>query len=385
VDTGKRPQTVLVVGHAYVLGVNRQKFELLASRHAVQCILLVPRRWRSEWGILDAGSEDVSGGVRVVASPVLLNGHPGGFLYSPLKAWRILRRTRPDLVHVEQELYSLAAFEMTVLARRARVPVVLFAWENLDRELSWLRRKTRRFTLSHVDTLVAGNEAAADLATRAGFRGRTEILPQMGVDLTRFSGRERRRDPGAVLRVGFAGRLVAGKGVDLLLEACAALMDEGLPLRLTVIGSGPASPQLAALQSRLGMDPGDVDWVGSVPHDEVPAALASLDVIVLPSRSEVDWEEQFGRVLIEAMAEGLPVVGSSSGEIPNVIGRSDLVFREDDAMDLARILRRLTKEPAFYGEASRSSLDRVRSRFSLEHIVDAPREVWLDTAACGCD
>jgi hypothetical protein len=100
--------------------------------------------------------------------------------------------------------------------------------------------------------------------------------------------------------------------VDLLLRAAAQLPPD---THVRLIGSGPEQARLAQLAADLGLA-ARVSFE-TAPSLAMPARLAALDCLVLPSRSRPNWKEQFGRVLIEAMACGVPVVGAACGEIPS--------------------------------------------------------------------
>ena len=134
------------------------------------------------------------------------------------------------------------------------------------------------------------------------------------------------------------------KGVDLLLRACAAL-PSALDWTLNLLGDGPERGRLVDTARELGID-GQVRFLGRVPSTQAPQFYRTLDVLVLPSLSRPNWVEQFGRVLTEAMACGVPVVGSHSGEIPWVIDDAGRVFPEGDAGALADILAELAGDPA---------------------------------------
>jgi glycosyltransferase involved in cell wall biosynthesis len=124
-----------------------------------------------------------------------------------------------------------------------------------------------------------------------------------------------------------------------------------------------------------------VTWRGGVAHEQVPEVLGEFDVLVLPSRSTPGWKEQFGHVLIEAMAMGIPVVGSDSGEIPNVIGREDLVFAEGDAIGLARILRRLMADERWRAEVRQYGLERVAQHYTHDRIAERLVGLWRQVLA----
>jgi glycosyltransferase involved in cell wall biosynthesis len=119
-----------------------------------------------------------------------------------------------------------------------------------------------------------------------------------------------------------------------------------------------------------------ITWKGGVSHHQAPEAISQFDVLVLPSRTTSTWKEQFGHVLIEAMAMGVPVVGSDSGDIPNVIGRDDLVFPEEDAAGLAAILERMIKDPEWCQEAGKYGMERVYQNYTHEKIATRSLDLW---------
>lgn len=166
------------------------------------------------------------------------------------------------------------------------------------------------------------------------------------------------------------------KGVDVLLNAVHRLAQQGYACHLLVCGSGPERARLERQTHELGIA-NLVEWQPAVAPDHVPKVMQRLDALVLPSRSVPWWREQFGRVLIEAMASGVPVVGSTCGEIPNVIGRDDLVFPEGDAKELARILKRLMCDRSYWEEVRAYGLARVCKHFTMEQIAKQLVELWL--------
>jgi glycosyltransferase involved in cell wall biosynthesis len=116
--------------------------------------------------------------------------------------------------------------------------------------------------------------------------------------------------------------------------------------------------------------------MGKVPSTGIFYAYRRMDVLVLPSRTTHKWKEQFGRVLVEAMASSTPVIGSDSGEIPNVIGDAGLVYPEGDARALAHEITRIRKDEDLHHELVAKGLERVRNYYTwtriaemLEHLI----------------
>jgi glycosyltransferase involved in cell wall biosynthesis len=106
-----------------------------------------------------------------------------------------------------------------------------------------------------------------------------------------------------------------------------------------------------------------------MPSAQIVDYYRSLDVLVLPSRSRSNWKEQFGRVLVDAMACGVPVIGSTCGEIPNVIGDAGLIFPEGDAAALRDHLRALRNDSSLRRDLAQRGRQRVLDRFTQEQIA----------------
>jgi glycosyltransferase involved in cell wall biosynthesis len=121
-----------------------------------------------------------------------------------------------------------------------------------------------------------------------------------------------------------------------------------------------------------------VTFRGSLPGEEIPAMLAELDVVVVPSRTMPNWKEQFGRVIVEAMACEVPVIGSDSGEIPNVIGEAGIIFPEGDAEALAVQLDNLLNDPLRAERLGQAGRERVLARYTHERIARATYDLYAD-------
>ena len=365
---------VLFVGHTYVVGLNQGKLQAIAAAGHVEIGLLVPRGWRSDEWKRRFLLETPYVSVKSYPSEVWFEGRVGAYVYPPWAIRRVVSDFEPDLVQVEQEMFALSTFELALSCRLTRTPLVISCCENVDRWLPLPRRWTRDYCLSSAAMILAGNKGAANLVRSWGYRGPIEQIPQLGVDTRLFFPRGQTY-AGDRIVIGFVGRLVHQKGVDLLLTASRRLLDRGLPVRLMLVGTGPDAPRLRQLAEDLRL--GDhVTWLDTIPHVRMPDVLAECDALVLPSRSVPGCQEQFGHVLIEAMAMGIPVVGSSSGEIPRVIGRDDLVFPEGNSDSLAIILERLAMDQGWRKHVGRYGLDRVVQLYTHERIAERLISCW---------
>jgi len=370
---------VLVVSHAAVVPGYRDKFPGVRDLCEDLSIMLVtPRRW-SEGGGWATAAREHEERYELRPLPTIGAGYQFGHLYRGLR--RCLAEWRPDLIHLEEEPPSLVARQVCWLRNRAApdARLLFFTWENLDQEWRGWRRAVyshcERVTQRCASAAVAGTSMAAETLRRRGFGKRIFVLPQVGVDTARFAPRESerlRKDLG--LRrpvVGFLGRLIPEKGFADLVTAFARLAQG----TLLIVGAGPQRESLEDLAARFGVAD-RVVFAGAVPHYSTSEYLNCLEALVLPSRTIATWAEQFGRVLVEAMACGTPVIGSDSGAIPEVIGDAGLTFPEGDAEALACQLRLLLNDSALQERLARLGRQRVLRRFSKEVITTGLRDIY---------
>lgn len=370
------PIHALFVSHAYVVGVNQGKLEAIAQTGEAEVGLLAPSNWKAiEWN-RELPLETPYENIKYYSAPVNSPGRGGAYIFSPGKIQQVIKDFQPDILHVELEVFSLGAFEFAIYSRLTGKPLVLFGWENQERHLPLPRHWIRKFVLDTAKLIIAGNQDGADLLRSWGYKGLIEVMPQIGVDTQLFTPNMRQQQKTSnELQIGFLGRLANQKGIDLIFAAARQLKERGLKFRIILCGSGndeEALRQEAQKQKIAEL----VTWRGAVPHSKAAEEISKFDVLVLPSRTTPTWKEQFGHVLIEAMAMGVPVVGSSSAEIPNVIDREDLVFTEENASELAKILERMINEPEWREEAGRYGMDRVYQYYTHEKIAERLIKLW---------
>lgn len=181
-------------------------------------------------------------------------------------------------------------------------------------------------------------------------------------------------EEGEVFTIAYAGRFVPEKGVDVLIRAASMLRGD---FQLKLLGSGPREKYLRQLadECRVGSRLTIASWMPSL---EFPNFLRTVDVLVLPSVTQPHWKEQFGRVLVEAMACGVPVVGSTCGEIPNVVGDAGLIAPEGNAEALADALQKLQNGSALRSELSHKGRERVLAHFTQKHVAEETVRVYRD-------
>jgi glycosyltransferase involved in cell wall biosynthesis len=344
--------------------------------------------WRQRERLLRAGGVDLTvvpaarweeGGALVDFSPDgddfavparTFGRHPNLFLFDPRPLWRLLGDGHWDLIDMHEEPFGLAVAEVLVLRalRARRTPFLVCSAQNLDKRYPPPFRWFERWSLRSAAGAYTCNAEAGRILRRKGLVGELELLP-LGVDTDRFRPAER-PPPGSRLRVGFVGRLIRHKGVDVLLRA-AALDDR---IVLDVFGGGPEDAALRTLATGLGLTD-RVTFHGHVDEAALVELFPTFDVLAVPSVTTDSWVEQFGRVVVEGQASGVPVVASDSGALPDVVGETGLLVPPEDPVALAAALVRFLDEPGLWARVREAGLSNVR-RFTWTSIAVQQRSLY---------
>lgn len=364
---------VVYVSKALVVGAYQRKLEELARVPGLELTAIVPAAWQEGRRALRLERAHTAGYDLVVA-PLAFTGQFHLHFYPTLG--RLLRRLRPDVLHMDEEPYNLATWHALAVGARVGARSLFFTWQNLPRCYPWPFRRIEQINYRRAAHAIAGNQDAVGVLRGKGYAGPVAVIPQFGVDPDLFAPGPR-PDHSAFV-IGYAGRFVPEKGVDVLLRACARLNTATWEVRL--LGDGPAREDLAGLATELGIRD-RVHFLGRLPSTEMAPFYRSLDVLVLPSVSRPNWVEQFGRVLIEAMACGVPVVGSDCGEIPHVIGDAGRIFPEGQTTALASILDALAGDPALRQALAATGRKRVLAQFTQAQVAAATARVYAQMMA----
>jgi glycosyltransferase involved in cell wall biosynthesis len=360
---------LLVVSHPAVVNVNQEVYRELARR-GWEVTIVVPSRWRHAYSDADLTPQPLEGlEASLRPTRVLFAGHPQRHVYLT-RPRALAARTAPDVAFVEAEPFSLPASQWRGAFTRLGIPFGVQCYENIDRRLPLPVRWLRSRVLRDAAFVAARSETAARLARSWGARGEVALAPP-AVPIWPSEPREGSREvhPRSAgerhFTVGFAGRFVESKGLTDLL---AAVRELGAPVELLLIGDGEMRAQLEGQPI-----PGSkVRVLSGLTHEQMPDGYRRLDVLVLPSRSTPTWREQFGRVIVEALWCGVPVVGSDSGEIPWLIGLTGggLTFPEGDREALAERLTRLREQPALRRRLAETGRVAVEELFSVPAATD---------------
>jgi glycosyltransferase involved in cell wall biosynthesis len=359
---------VLIASKILVVAAYRRKLDALAALPEIEHLVAVtPPAWSEPGGRKLTLEPAPAANYELRVEPIRFDGNFHLFHWHNLG--RILREVRPDVVHLDEEPYNLATFLGVRAARQVGARVVFFTWQNLLRRYPLPFSAFEQFAYRAASHAIAGNAEAVDVLRAKGYRGPLTIIPQFGVDPRLFSPAP---PAGGVPTIGFIGRLVEEKGIFVVLDALADLPGDW---RLHVIGTGPLEKRARRCAVQLGLAE-RITWEPGVPSTHIPRRLHEFTVLVQPSLTRANWKEQFGRAVMEAMACGIPVVGSDSGEIRNVVGPAGLVVPEGDSSALRAALVRVLGDGALRADLRERGRARVLECFTHQRIAEQTLAVY---------
>lgn len=355
---------VVLLSKAMVTGAYQKKAEELARLPGVELTVIVPPSWHEPRVGVQQFDPQFTQGYDLVVTEIRFNGHFHNHYYPAIG--KIIRDIRPDIFHIDEEPFNYATYHAMKAGQRVGAKMLFFTYQNILKRLPPPYSYFERSVYAGVDIGVAANQAALEVIRTKGFQKPAVVVPQFGVDPVLYhpvppAPRPANHPP----TVGYIGRLVEEKGIQVLLEAVALLRQ---PYRLEIIGTGYYRTELEVQASRLGIRD-RIFFRNSVPSRDVPNVLSKIDMLVVPSLTRANWKEQFGRVIIEAMACEVPVIASDSGEIPNVVGDAGIIVPEGDAETLALRIWELVEDRVRRLELAARGRQRVLRYFTQQQIA----------------
>jgi len=388
---------ILVASHTYIVDINREKFKILANlKPDIEVTIVVPRRWKPG-GVQNQIIEtqfSQEGSFKVVPVSNFSQNNQGMLTFGT-DLIELLQQFRPQIIQVEQGSKSLACAQLILLNKLLKLKAknILFTWWNLPYQLNWPVSVLENYNFNHTDGIIAGNLDGAKILRERGYQGAVQVMPQLGVDETLFCHTAKDADLSQKFGikptdfvVGFVGRFVEEKGLLTLAESLAGL--KRIPWKWLLVGQGKLRSHLEEKCIEWGISD-RIIWVESVSHEAIPPYINLMNCLVLPSQTSykfktlttVGWKEQFGHVLIEAMACKIPVIGSDCGEIPHVIGDAGLVFPEGNAAVLRDCLWQLMERRELAADLGDRGYHRAMSNYTNQALAEQLLEFYQELLA----
>jgi glycosyltransferase involved in cell wall biosynthesis len=310
------------------------------------------------------------------------------FTYDNAALTKIVREGDFDVVHAWEEPFILAGYQVARALRKSRARFCFRTAQSYVKRypppFSYFERKVR----ARAQGWIAGASLVREAMLQRGFPAAQGRVLNLAVDLGAFKPLSD-DEKGAVrkelgldgLVIGFVGRLAKDKGLDVLMSALGRLPKDR-SWSLLLLGSGDYREKVMSWAEQNGLH--DRVKVMLVKHAEMPRFLGSMDMMVAPSQTMKNWREQFGRMLIEAFAAGVPVIGSDSGEIPFVIADAGKVVPEADIAGWSHAIDELLTSPELRADYRARGLVRTE-KYSVATIAAQYRDFyrWLSEQPLG--
>lgn len=335
----------------------------------VELEVVTTKRWREAEMDVEAAADDL---FPVRSASTHFSKHIQLFAYDPRPIIAALRELKPDLIDMNHEPYSVACAEVLTLRDRFSpgTPIVMQTNQNINRRypvpFNWLEQRAFR----KVAAAYVCSETVREVLRAKGFNKPAPIIP-FGVDLNAFKQRSSPRVSGRT--IGFVGRMLPGKGLNVLADALKQIRNEDW--QLLVVGDGSERETFTSQLRDAGLL-NRTKFTGAVSYEMTPEYFQEIDVLVIPTQTTARIREQFGRVIVEAMASGVPVIGSTCGAIPEVIGDSGLVVPEGDGGLLAKAILRLLEDDELRLRFTSVGRKRVESNYSWDNVATKTYELY---------
>lgn len=368
----KKPFRLLAIGHSYIVSMNRSVLRELAQEENIEVTVAAPSFFHGSLRRLPFEAEPALSKLEMKPLNCYLTQKMHFFFYSP-GALKALDPSSYDHILIWEEPYILSGFQLSRWAYKSGASYSLYTTQSLVKKYPWPFSYFDRWSSDHCESWYGCGELVYQAMQERGWgtnKGRVVGLP---VDLDRFQPMSEARKTalknelglsGTI--IGYLGRLTEEKGFSVLLPALEKL-PKNHPWSLFIMGSGELEGEIRQWAKSKGWS--DRLQLRLLSHDEVPQYLPVCDLLVSPSQTRTFWKEQFGRMLVEAMACGVPVIGSDSGEIPYVIGEAGLVVPEQDVSAWTNSIQSLLESPQLRGELAQKGFARCKS-FSTRSLAE---------------
>ncbi len=374
---------VLVISHTYIASINREKWKIFAKRYPnTQLKILIPKCWKATLFDIQAGDlfADSLKNCKFISLDIFNSGNEVLYGYGFLGIAKLLINFKPDLIHVEQGDNAFSYFQAILLSKIfcRKAKFCFFTWVNWKQKRSWkynfFWNFIEKFNLFFSDGAFVGNHDAKVILQNKNFKKSIQVLLQLGVNQNFFRPTEKALESTKKI-IGYVGRLLPEKGIFLLVDAFTGLIKNFPDWRLLFVGNGKSERKLREyVKDKNILD--YVEFRPAMPHEKVAEVLNELEILVLPSYDTAEWREQFGHVLIEAMSCKIPVIGSTGGQIPQVIGNAGLIFEQKNEMEMMSCLKKLMQDQVLRKKLGQSGYERFKSNYSYEIIADKTYSFW---------
>jgi glycosyltransferase involved in cell wall biosynthesis len=373
---------VLAIYHATQTPDGLAMFRALAQISEIELFVIAPSKVSVNpvydvRGYLEIDSSQEIDGYQLIPC-ALLDSTNYTLGWNTYELFPLIDRIKPDIIHVFDEAFSKAIAQVSEYTKKSKIPLAFYAFENMP--LSNGIRSRLRY-INAWQGVSGGGAATSEARQRlydVGFSRKkvVEIIP-WSVDISLFSRIldspvRKLLSADANFIVGYVGRLAEEKGILVLLDSLKLLPKS---VHAIIVGSGPLEDTIRQLSNDPELE-SRVHLYPAQPASKISEFYSAMNTLVVPSLQTQHWKEQFGRVIPEAMACGIPVIGSSSGAIPDVIGGAGIIVKEGSAQEVAEAIELLQTDKHKREVLSQLGIERVNKYFSSETMAHNLAELY---------
>lgn len=364
-------KNILIIGHAFVIDENRAIWSKLAHMSDLHVDVLIPKKWKSNLvGNVQSSTKEGIGIRNLFTLDTYFSGNGSLYFYHLWQTLKVFRKHKYDYILINQESWSLSLLFINLirlLSLNLNSKTFLMIAQNIKKKkLRWII-PLEKFNLLFVDTLLGCCRETESVFRWKGISKKWKYFPLFYSDKI-INDPKYYEKKNEVIRIGYIGRISKEKGIETLLEAYNILKNK-YKVELVFAGTGDVLDQI---------DLPGVEYLGVLAHDKVNEFYSKVDIVVLPSLTKEFWKEQFGRVIVEAIASGRLILGSDSGAIPEVMGELglDFIFQENNTQSLVNCFEyfyeKLQKNDlvSIYKEAQEKNIRKFSGEAFVQRLLE---------------
>ncbi|MDB9786958.1 glycosyltransferase [Bacteriovoracaceae bacterium] len=331
---------ILAIGHAFIVDTNRKVFHALSKLPNTNVDMVLPRVWQSNLvSTIEFQESTADESIDNIYPIDVYRKGNGSFYFYHFDLFNIFRNNTYDFIYIWQEPWSISAAQAIFFAKitsSKNAGIYLQVAQNIRKKHLTPLIPWERFLSRSVTEYFCCSEGVRDVIRWKKLDAPDSLL-SLGFDESLVKDHIHFPVKKGKITLGYIGRLSPEKGLDDLISATELYYEGNKEIQLVIAGNGP-------LSSKLSQYP-FIKYLGVLSHKDVGEFYNQIDFCVVPSKTTKFWKEQFGRVLIEAVAAGKITIGSNSGSIPEVMGSMDMpfVFEEGNVDQLSNLIRDVAK------------------------------------------
>tara|TARA_R110000868_G_scaffold132380_2_gene343130 strand:- start:57666 stop:58799 length:1134 start_codon:yes stop_codon:yes gene_type:complete len=360
---------VLTIGHSYVVAANRTFIHELANDPRFEITMVAPEKMDAALRSIEYEKPEINN-LRIITLAVRFTKKIHFFMYRGLD--EVIKPGAYDFIHLWEEPYIFSGYQIAKKAKRAGIPYFFVTYQNLNKRYPFPFSYFERYVLKHCKFWVTGAKLVRETLLKRDYPATKNKMIPLSINDNIFYPAKDAAEKESIKRelglsgklICFLGRIVSDKGIDILLPALENIKE---PFSLLILGAGPEQEKVELWVSRHRLQ--DRVKILLAKHHEVPRFLRACDIVVAPSQTMSNWVEQFGRMLVEAFASEVAVIGSTSGEIPHVIGDAGLVVNEKDINAWTKAISKLLSDDQFRMDLAAKGRARYLEHFQMSEVT----------------